>query len=66
MDIFFGSTANFVNNIQQANTAQERNTSPSQQPQPTQGSTVDYSGKDAPKKSNHSGGLDSLGRGNLV
>lgn len=65
MDIFFSSTANFVNNIQQAANAPAQNT-PTQPQKPTQGARIDFSGENTTKKNNRSGSLDSLGGGNIL
>lgn len=63
MDIFLGSTANFVNNVHQAiNTP----VPPAQQPKPTQESRIDFGGANTTKKNNSSGSLDSLGGGNIL
>ena len=63
MDIFFSSTANYINNIQLANS-----TPAPAAPKPTsgQGSTVDSSGTGVSQKDNRSGSMDSLGKGNVL
>lgn len=65
MDIFFSTTASFVNNLQQAANAPAQNTS-TQPQKPTQETRIDFSGENTTKKNNRSGGMDSLGRGNIV
>lgn len=65
MDFFTSSIAHFVNNIQQANHTPAP-TPATQQPKTNQGSTIDFSGGNADKKNNRSGGMDSLGSGNVI
>ncbi|MBO0493596.1 hypothetical protein [Pseudomonas sp. Marseille-Q1929] len=61
MDIFLSSTANFVNNIQQANHTPAPNT-PSQPPQPAQNASIGFSGANTQKKRS----IDSLGGGRVI
>ncbi len=61
MDIFLGSTATFVNNIQQINPTPAPVTPP-QPPQPTQGDSIDVSGTNTDKKRT----IDSLGGGRVI
>lgn len=63
MDIFFSSTANYINNIQQANAPQV--TQPSKTT-PERGAPTESAGTRTHQKDRRAGGVDSLGKGNVL
>ena len=65
MDFFLGTTPSFVNGIQQINNTPEPAPA-TQPPKPTQGPAIDFSGGSTGNKGSSSGGMDSLGQGNII